>query len=78
MCLTDGENALKLRAIKYLVASFPSLILILYIIHVVEYLWDAAHVFYDVGSEEARLWVRDPADATLISVRRHIGRPRGM
>jgi hypothetical protein len=65
VCITDGENALKLRAIKYIAASFPSLLLILDIIHVVEYLWDAAHVFYDVGTEEARLWVRDRLQAIL-------------
>lgn len=58
VCLTDGERALHLRALKYLKSVFPSLILILDIIHVLEYLWKAAHVFYAEGSEDARLWVR--------------------
>jgi hypothetical protein len=65
VCLTDGENALKIRAIKYLAAAFPSLILILDIIHVIEYLWDAAHVFYETGSEDAWQWVRDRLLAIL-------------
>jgi hypothetical protein len=58
VCLTDGERALHLRALKYLKSVFPSLILILDIIHVLEYLWKAAYVFRAEGSEEARLWVR--------------------
>jgi hypothetical protein len=65
ICLTDGEQALKRRALKYLKASFPNLILILDIIHVLEYLWEAAHAFYPIGSKEARQWVRERLLAIL-------------
>ena len=65
VCLTDGERALEQRAIKYLKAAFGDLTLILDIIHVLEYLWDAAHVFFDVGSEDARQWVRERLLAIL-------------
>jgi len=65
VCLTDGERALELRAIKHLKAAFPDLILVLDIIHVIEYLWDAAHVFFHVGSEAARQWVRERLLAIL-------------
>jgi len=58
VCVMDGERALKTRAIKYLQSAFPALILVLDIIHVVEYLWKAAYVFYEPESEDARLWVR--------------------
>lgn len=58
VCVTDGEEALRTRAVKYLLAWFPGLILVLDIIHVLEYLWKAAYVFEEEGSEEARQWVR--------------------
>lgn len=58
VCVMDGERALKTRAIKYLRSVFPDLILILDIIHVVEYLWKAAYAFRQPESEEARLWVQ--------------------
>ncbi len=58
VCVMDGERALKSRAVKYLLGAFPSLILVLDIIHVVEYLWKAAYVFHEPESEAARLWVR--------------------
>jgi hypothetical protein len=59
VCLTDGERALQKRAQKYLCAVFPALLVILDIMHVLKYLWDAAHCFHDVGTEEARQWVRE-------------------
>jgi len=59
VCVMDGERALKTRAIKYLQRAFPSLILVLDIIHVVEYLWKAAYAFHEPQSEDARLWVRE-------------------
>lgn len=59
VCVMDGERALKTRAIKYLQRAFPALILVLDIIHVVEYLWKAAYVFHKPESEDARLWVRE-------------------
>ena len=58
VCVTDGERALHKRAIIHLKKAFPALILVLDIIHVLEYLWKAAYAFHDEGSEEARLWVR--------------------
>jgi len=59
VCVMDGERALKTRAIKYLQRAFPALILVLDIIHVVEYLWKAAYAFSEPESEDARLWVRE-------------------
>jgi len=59
VCLTDGEEALKTRTEKHLQKVFPWIILVLDIIHVLEYLWKAAHAFHAAGSEEARLWVRE-------------------
>lgn len=58
VCVMDGETALKTRALKYLRRVFPSLLLVLDIIHVVEYLWKAAYAFHEPESAEARLWVR--------------------
>jgi hypothetical protein len=59
VCVMDGEKALKRRALKYLRQEFPALILVLDIIHVVEYLWKAAYAFHEPESEEARRWVRE-------------------
>ncbi len=58
VCVMDGERALKTRALKYLRRVFPALILVLDIVHVVEYLWKAAYAFHEPESEEARQWVR--------------------
>ena len=58
VCVMDGERALKKRAEKYMLSSFPNMILILDIIHVIEYLWKAAYVFFVEGSEQAHNWVR--------------------
>lgn len=59
VCVMDGERALKTRAIRYLRRAFSGLILVLDIIHVVEYLWKAAYAFHEPESEAARLWVRE-------------------
>ena len=57
-CLMDGERALRTGAEKHILKEFPGLILILDIIHVIEYLWKAVYAFFTVGSEEAYNWVR--------------------
>jgi len=57
--VTDGEEVLRTRAEKYLRSRCPNLILVLDIIHVLDYLWKAAYVFNDPGSDEARQWVRE-------------------
>ena len=59
VCVTDGEEALKTRTETHLAKVFPGIILILDIIHALEYLWKAAYAFHSPGSEEARLWVRE-------------------
>ncbi len=58
VCVTDGEEALRRRAVKYLQSTILGLVLVLDIIHVLGYLWKAAYVFEEEGSEEARQWVR--------------------
>lgn len=65
VCVMDGERALKTRAVKYLQSAFPALILVLDIIHVVEYLWTAAYAFHDQGSEGASMWVRKRLERIL-------------
>lgn len=55
VAVTDGERALQHRAIKWL----TGILLILDLLHVLEKLWKAAHVFYAEGSEEAEQWVKD-------------------
>ena len=55
VCLVDGARSLW-TLIKNL---FPNAVFILDIIHVVEYLWEAAYVYHPEGSEEARFWVRE-------------------
>jgi hypothetical protein len=65
VCVMDGEEALRTRAIRHLQKAFPALILILDIMHVLKYLWDAAYAFHDEGSEQARLWVRERLLAIL-------------
>lgn len=57
-CLMDGERALRTGAEKYILEAFPGLILILDLIHVIEYLWLAVYAFFAVGSQEAYEWVR--------------------
>lgn len=59
VALTDGERALQNRVVSHLKFAFCNLILVLDILHVLSYLWKAAHAFEEEGSEEARLWVRE-------------------
>lgn len=58
VCVMDGERALQKRAMKYLAKAFPGLIIILDIMHVLDYLWDAGHALCEDPDEETRLWVR--------------------
>jgi hypothetical protein len=54
LALTDGE-----RALQILVDRTLGVTLILDLIHVLDKLWKAAHVFHAEGSLEAQLWVLD-------------------
>jgi hypothetical protein len=54
VALTDGERALQIRVDRKLKVT-----LILDLIHALEKLWKAAHVFHTEGSLEADLWVMD-------------------
>jgi hypothetical protein len=56
LALTDGERALQIRVDQKLDVT-----LILDLIHVLEKLWKAAHVFHAEGSLDADLWVLDRA-----------------
>lgn len=65
VCVMDGERALKKRALNILKKAFPALIMVLDIIHVLEYLWKAAYAFHPDDREVARLWVRERLLAIL-------------
>ena len=57
VCLADGDpNQLK-RLKKQIKKSSVNVVIILDIIHVIEYLWKAARVFYDEGDKTAEKWV---------------------
>ncbi len=53
VALTDGE-----RALQILVHDRLKVTLILDLLHVLEKIWKAAHVFHPEGSPEAELWAR--------------------
>jgi hypothetical protein len=55
--VTDGERALQIRVLKHM----PGILLVLDLLHVLEKLWTAAHIFHDEGSPEALIWVREHA-----------------
>jgi hypothetical protein len=55
--VTDGERALQIRALQHVVG----IVLILDLLHVLEKLWTAAHIFHGEGSPEAVIWVRERA-----------------
>jgi hypothetical protein len=55
--VTDGERALQKRVTSIIFAA----IVILDFLHVLEKLWKAAYCFFEEGSEEAKLWVRERA-----------------
>jgi hypothetical protein len=54
VALTDGD-----RALQILVEGTLGVTLVLDLLHVLEKLWKAAHVFHAEGSLEAELWVLD-------------------
>jgi len=58
--LSDGAKSVQKRAEEILRPGFEgkSFVIILDLIHVIEYLWKAAYVFYEEGSSEAELWVK--------------------
>lgn len=53
VAVIDGERALQIRAEKKLQVT-----LILDLLHVLDRVWQAAHVFHDQGSPEAEIWAR--------------------
>ena len=53
VALTDGERALQILVDKKL-----KMTLILDLLHVLDRVWQAAHVFHDEGSPEAEIWAR--------------------
>lgn len=59
VCVMDGERALQHRALSRLKAAYPELLVILDIMHALEYLWKAAYVFHPEDMESARLWVKE-------------------
>lgn len=65
VCVMDGERALHRRAVKYLAKAFPNLVLVLDIMHVLGYLWDAGFALCGDSREDVRLWVRDRLLAIL-------------
>jgi hypothetical protein len=54
VALTDGERALQMRVL----ALLPGVLLVLDLLHVMEYLWKAAYCFHPEGSPEAAEWVK--------------------
>lgn len=54
VAVTDGERALQTRVKK----AVPGIVLILDLLHALEYLWKAAYAFHAEGSDEAAGWVR--------------------
>lgn len=55
LALTDGDSALQDRALE--LAGPSGITLILDLLHVLTYVWAAAHAFHDEGSVEASRWV---------------------
>jgi hypothetical protein len=56
ICLMDGAKSL-LRAVNEVFQSIENKVIILDIIHVIEYIWLIAHLMYEEGSEKAREYV---------------------
>ena len=54
---TDGDDALQDRALQHLAGPNGNLTLILDIMHVLDYVWDAAYAFHAAGSADASRWV---------------------
>jgi hypothetical protein len=57
VAVTDGERALQ-RGVQSILVG---VMLILDLLHVLEYLWKAAYVFHKEGSPEAEEWVKERA-----------------
>lgn len=55
--VSDGERALQIRVAQ----ALPEAIVVLDVIHALEKVWTAAHVFHPEGSPEAREFVRERA-----------------
>jgi hypothetical protein len=55
VCVCDGEEALQRRIRK----ALPGVKLVLDLLHVLSYLWNAAYVFHKEGSDEAAAWVKE-------------------
>jgi len=55
-----GEQQLEI-ILAYIKCCRPNAILILDFIHVLEYVWKAAHALFTVGSQEAQAWVAEQA-----------------
>ena len=55
--VTDGERALQIRVLQHV----DGIVLILDLLHVLEKLWTAAHIFHDEGSFQAQQWVHERA-----------------
>lgn len=53
VALVDGARSFQKKLLEYL----PDFTIILDLYHVLEYLWEAAHVFYREGTDEAERWV---------------------
>jgi hypothetical protein len=58
VALCDGERALQKRLLPALQKVAAGAVLILDLLHVLQRLWQAAHVFYPEGSEEATAWAK--------------------
>ena len=57
VCLVDGEPN-QLKRIKSFIKNFAvNVVIILDIIHVIEYLWKAVRVFYEEGDKASEKWV---------------------
>jgi hypothetical protein len=65
VCVMDGERSLQDRALSRLKGAFPRLLVVLDIMHALEYLWKAAHALCSEEHESVRLWVKERLRALL-------------
>lgn len=59
--LLDGAEKQLDLVVSFILKYHPDASVVLDFIHVLEYVWKAAHGFYAVGSKEAEQWVADKA-----------------
>jgi hypothetical protein len=59
--LVDGDRGQLKRIHKFASLHGVKVSVVCDFIHVLEYIWDAAHCFYKTGSEEAQKWVEEKA-----------------